>query len=472
MRYKAVVLGAGPGGLVLARELARRGIDVSIYEKGNFENLGHDWSDAVELEALNACGIELPVLQKNRWYGPLVKDSPVSEGIYEKHAIPRLSIYSPGLWSMKEIRFKMIITDRRRLGKKLLEEALEAGADIYYRHEGKGLLYREDGQKNDGGIEVFGVVVHDLEKNCQKEIKADLVVESSGFNSVLRTGLPSYCGLSEPLKDSDFALVHREVRKLEPFNTEGDCLFPDHYRYGFYNGYQWAHIHNEQSIDVGAGVRYDPGNPDPRDLIEEFIAKYPGIKNEKIRGGRSLCVVGSPLPSFVCSGFLVIGDAASTSVPTTGCGTGSAMLNGLRFGEVIAMAAMEGRNDLQRLWAINKKFYLESDRGPSYAALAALRGMLQNLEHSELDFLFTKDLLDAATLEDMINGKFRAPNLKGKAKALGSGFTDMPVLIKLNRALNTAVRIYDHYQNYPEKWDSKTCYKWKNEADKLLAARG
>jgi len=84
--------------------------------------------------------------------------------------------------------------------------------------------------------------------------------------------------------------------------------------------------------------------------------------------------------------------------------------------------------------------------------------------------LFTKDLLDAATLEDMINGKFRAPNLKGRAKALGSGFTDMPVLIKLNRALNIAVRVYDHYQDYPENWDSKKYYKWKIEADKLLAA--
>jgi len=135
--YKVVVIGAGPGGVILARELALKGIDVSIYEKGSFEELGHDWSDAVEYAALKKAGLDMPELEGLEWQGSLVKQKPDDGGIFEKHAVPLLKILSPGLVSSKEVPFRMITTDRRRLGQLLVEEAVNAGARIFYRHEGR-----------------------------------------------------------------------------------------------------------------------------------------------------------------------------------------------------------------------------------------------------------------------------------------------------------------------------------------------
>lgn len=458
--YKVVVIGAGPGGVILARELALKGIDVSIYEKGTYEELGHEWSDAVEVAALREAGLDIPELVGREWEGCLVKQTPTDGGIFEKHAVPKLKIFSPGLVTSKEVSFRMITTDRRRLGQMLVEEALEAGARIFYRHEGRALLFAETGSKGPAGVLVEGVSILNIESGQEEKVMANVIVESAGFHSILRTGLPAYTGLADSFNDEDFALVHREVRPFLPENGAGGAIV-DHYRYGYHSGYQWTHMHNETQIDVGAGVRNDPANPDPGDIIEEFISRHSAIKPEKIRGGRSLCIVGAPLPNFVTNGFLVIGDAASTSVPTTGCGVGPAIINGLRAAEVLAEAARENRNDIAKLWAINTRFYLDSYRGPAYAALAALRKALQAMEHDDLDFLFKKDLIDAATLQNAVNGIFEPPGSGKMLRSLFAGLTAPGKLMQLNKAVSRARRIFRHYQHYPHKWDNEVYRKWQ-----------
>ncbi len=465
MSYKVAIIGAGPGGALLARELAGQGIVVDIYEKGTFEELGHDWSDAVELIALEGAGFDMPHLEGNIWKGSLVKNGPDEPGLFEEHAIPMLQIRSPGQVSTKQAAFRMVTTDRRQLGQTLVKQALTAGASIRYRHEGLKLLFSEKGSNGIDNIMVHGAVIKNRETGEIFEITADLIVESSGFQSVLRCSLPASSGLAAPFADGDFALVHREVRGYAP-EAKGADTIPDHYRYGFHSGYQWTHIHNEETIDVGAGVKNDPANPDPRDIIEEFISRHPAIKAEKHRGGRSLCIVGRPLDSFVTGGFMVIGDAASTSVPTTGCGAGSAMLVALSAARVISEAAADNRNDLEKLWAINANFYLKSDRGPLFAALSVLRNVLQSFSHEELDFFYAKDLLDSTTLQNAVNGVFRPLSFGQAIKALGA-LTRIPLLLRLNKAVMKATRLYRHYQDYPEAWDKKHYQKWQERAEEL-----
>jgi len=460
--YKVIIIGAGPGGTILARELAAQGLSVDLYEKGSYEELGHDWSDAVELVALKAAGLQMPKLKDKQWVGELVKDQPGAPGIFEKHAVPRLLLASPGLISSKEVDFKMITTDRRRLAQLLVNQAVEAGTKVHYGQEGRKLLFREKEGYGPDRVEVFGVLVANLETGEEQELLANLVVESSGFNAVLRTSLPPETGLAAKFKPADFALVHREVRAYDP-GRDLTLAVPDYYRYGFHTGYQWSHIHNEQSIDVGAGVKNEPGKPDPKDLIEEFINRHPAIKGEKLRGGRSLCIVGH--------GFLVLGDAASTSVPTTGCGAGSAIMAALWAAEVIGEAAAEGRSDLQRLWPVNVKFFLTDQRGASFAALSSLRTMLQKLTHDQLDFLFENDLLDADTLQNAVNGSFKPPGLQKKVRALTGGLKKINLLLKLNKAVSTAVSLHNHYLAYPTQWNPAMYRQWLEKAEKLHSLR-
>lgn len=467
MSYRVVIAGAGPGGAVLARELAAKGIAVTIYEKGEFSELGHNWSDAVEIAALEAIGIEVPVLKNGRWEGALVKKSGSDEGLFERHAIPRLKLFSPDYSSVKDIAFRMLITDRRALGKMLIQQAAAAGAEIRYGCEALGLLYRERGAGGPGGVDVYGLKYKEAATGDIKEAKADIVVESSGYQSTLRRSLPPSTGLAGAFVDADFGLVNREVRVRDPILAKTDFI-ADHYRYGFHTGYQWSHMHNEARIDIGAGVRPDPANPDPKDLIEEFIARHPSIKPEMVRGGRALCIVGRPLLNFATSGFIVIGDAASTSVPTTGCGVGSALFAGLWAAGVIEEAALESRCDLEKLWEFNKIFYRDHDRGPSLAALSALRIALQDLGHDDLSFLMRREIMDRETLEAAVNGRFVPPGLRTKLSSLLRGLAKPSLLLKLNQVVSTSTKIYRHYKRYPQSWDAAAFEKWSRRAEELF----
>jgi flavin-dependent dehydrogenase len=46
--FQVVIAGAGPGGALLARQLAAAGVSVAVYELKKEGTLGHNWSDAVE----------------------------------------------------------------------------------------------------------------------------------------------------------------------------------------------------------------------------------------------------------------------------------------------------------------------------------------------------------------------------------------------------------------------------------------
>jgi len=467
LNYHVVIVGAGPGGCVLARELAREGIPVTIYEKGSFSQLGHDWSDLVEIEPLAAAGFEIPELEGNRWVGTLVKKETEDEGLFEPHAIPRLKLYSPDYQAVKEIKTGMITTDRRKLGQELVEQARQAGAQIYYHREGMQLLYREKGNSLED-LEVYGVTVKDGEKGECREVHADLVVESSGYYSILRKSLPAHLDLARHFPNSEFAMVHREVRLRDREKAKNDPL-PDHYRYGYHSGYQWSHVHTPGKIDIGAGVRYAFNQPDPRDIIEEYISRHPSIMAYRVRGGRSPCIVGKPLDNFVAPGFLVLGDAASTSIPTTGCGTGSALMAGLWASRVIAEAAREGRNDLGKLWDFNRKFYRDGSRGAHLAALSAVRPMLQSLNHDSLNHLYRIGLLEGGELEKSINGEFMAPPLLQKLPSIFRGLSRPYLLRTMGRVLSLAGQIYRHYSRYPAEWEAGSFSQWKTEAEKLFS---
>ena len=63
---KVIVAGAGHGGLVAASKLAKFGYDVSVYEKKQREELGHDWEDRFTFDLLLKI-IEKDELPKDVW---------------------------------------------------------------------------------------------------------------------------------------------------------------------------------------------------------------------------------------------------------------------------------------------------------------------------------------------------------------------------------------------------------------------
>ena len=120
---------------------------------------------------------------------------------------------------------------------------------------------------------------------------------------------------------------------------------------------------NEDEIDTGAGVRHDPKNPDPKDIVQEFISRHPSISGDVVRGGGGLCLVGRSPASLVAKGFVVIGDAASQTIPMTGCGAGGAMVGGKYAAEAVLAAAQNGKTSC--LVGIQLKVVCRIEKGRS-----------------------------------------------------------------------------------------------------------
>jgi len=461
-----VVAGAGPGGCIFARDLARAGVPVVVYEQGTLDDLGHDWSDAVERKALAEVGFAVPPEgSTNR--GDLVKKSPGDpDGIFEEHAYPEMEVWAPDYSCCKKVRFHYITTDRRALGRRLAEQALAAGAQIRFRHEVLDLLVTGSTL---GDVKVTGVRVRDLETGEEREVSADVTADDTGFRAALRTRLPAATGITRAFSDSEMAQVYRTVRRRD---RDVHDPITDHYRYGYQTGYQWVQFLNEDEIDTGAGVRHDPKNPDPRDIVEEFISRHPSITGDVVRGGGGLCLVGRSPASLVAGGFVAIGDAGSQTIPMTGCGAGGAMVGGMLAARTVAAAARAGRSDIASLWPYNHAWFVTSGRGANYAGLTALRNSLQSLSHEEISFLFRKNIFSGEMLTPSINGTFRVPDLKTMASTLIHGISRPALLLKLNNATTLGTKILKHYLRYPEAWDAAAFEAWRAQADRLFEKVG
>ena len=464
--YQVVIAGAGPGGSLLARELASAGISVAVYELKKEGTLGHNWSDAVEKTSLAAAGFEIPAVVNSRFKGTLVKKGEQDDNLFEPHRIAPLQIRFPDLSGTTKngVDFRYITTDRKVLGRRLAEQAAKAGAKYFYRHRADKLLGNTDGPLED--IRVEGLRVTDTETGLSTDVSADMVVDATGYLSVLRTGLSGAPAVGKKFAGGDLAYACRTVRRLDPKRAKKDDL-TDHYRYGAFKGYFWTHVHHRDSIDIGGGVREEPGRIDPMTVIKEMIAQRPSVTGEELRGGGGIVLVGKSPWSLVAPGFAAVGDAAGQVIPTTGCGVGGAMDGALLAAETIKSALKSGGCSLEALWPYNFGWF--SRRGNHFAALSALKEILQDLSHDEISFLMKKDIMSGEMLTPTINGIFEVPDLPTMIKTLVNGITRPGLLMKLNKATTMGKKIYKHYGKYPERWDSAAFGKWAGEAGKLFA---
>jgi digeranylgeranylglycerophospholipid reductase len=465
--YQVVVAGAGPGGTLLARDLARAGVKVAVYEAGPDAASGHNWSDAVEKSALAAAGFALPAIGPDGYEGPLVKKDEQDDNLFEPHVMNRLQIWAPDLSgkTRTDVDFRYITTDRIVLNRMLRQQAVAAGAHIFYNHRADGLVGITDAPL--GGIRISGLRVTDRHHKQTSEVPAAVTVDATGYRALLRTGLAAATTINRPFTKGDLAAVYRTVRQLD-VSKAGDDNLTDHYRYGAYRGYFWTHRHHADVIDVGGGVKEAPDRVNPRDIVNDMIRQRPSITATELRGGGGTVLVGRSPYTLAASGFLAVGDAAGQVIPTTGCGVGGAMVGAMLAARTIIDALEHGTTGIDGLWNYNRMWFGGPGRGNHFAALAALKEILQDLSHTELAFLMRRDILSGDMLTPSINGIFEAPDVKTTLKTLMRGMSRPGLLLQLNRATTMGKKIFRHYGQYPSDWEEKIFAAWVKKADALF----
>lgn len=154
---RVCIAGAGPGGLLLGKELAKAGMDVIILEATSQESFykKYIWSDALELSILQDAGLPVPFAKGNRWYGYGVKGQHTGLELYEPIRQSELGIYSPGYsqHTVTDVDFRFIVTNRTALQRVQMKQTLAAGAQVRFGCRVTALLGHTIGRLEDVGIE-------------------------------------------------------------------------------------------------------------------------------------------------------------------------------------------------------------------------------------------------------------------------------------------------------------------------------
>jgi len=305
-RYDVVVVGAGPGGSVSAREAAKLGLSVLLLEKRQ------------EIGSPVRCA---EGVAHDHWISAVVSKAQITvEG-------------TATVTGQTEGR-KGYILERRVFDRVLAEEAAKAGAQVMVKTAATGLLL-------ENGV-VRGVVARGpagaMEIECAVVIGADGVESQVGPWAGLKTALP----LKDAMACAQYLLAGIEIDPACCYYYIGQEVAP--------GGYAWVFPKGEGKANVGLGVQADQATDSALSYLTRFIERQPHLAQGSpvtlVVGG---VPVGPPLPRLVASGLMLVGDAARQVDPLTGGGIANAMLAGRLAAEVAAQAIAAGDTSAEAL---------------------------------------------------------------------------------------------------------------------------
>ncbi len=348
MDYDVVVVGAGPGGSIVASTLAKGGARVLLAEKRAEIGMPVRCGEAVGISALREFGIK----------GDEKFIANETSGVY---------LHSPS-----GIRVEMLnqkpngyILERRYFDKHLAMEAARAGAEVSARTYATGLA-----RKNDALELKLKRFDEEFTVQCRCVVGADGIEGKVGKWA----GIDTRTSLDQMTSNAQFEMagVELEPRILEFFF--GSRVAP--------KGYAWVFPKGDDVANVGLGIRDSKETAYAH--LKRFVESQENLKKGSIVGVVAGGVpVSGPIQTTVSDGVVLVGDAARQVDPLTGGGIYNAMRCGAMAGETILEAMTEGDFSKERLMKYEEKW--RATIGQKLLRSQRVKEALEKLSDSDLD---------------------------------------------------------------------------------------
>ena len=362
MDYDAVIVGAGPAGLLAARKIAAKGFSALILDKDR--DLGtRTCAEAVSISAFETAEIpKMASVISNNVNGAMVfppdetKGIKISGGSYEGYILNKpLFLYA------------------------LASKAAAAGAELEMRSEVKEILM-EGGKPQE--------VVYE-QKGGTKRARFKALIGSDGVGSLVARA----CGFNmegyEIIPTMQYVMVNCNIPEQGLIRTYmGNEVAP--------LGYAWVFNKNENVANVGIGVRGKPAKV----YLDKFVSNHPdffkGAKVVKEGGGG--VPVGGQVSEVVKGNVVICGDSAGQVIPITGGGIRTSMAAGSIAGVAVA-EALEAK-DMSLLQSYPERY--GEYWGPRIQKSLRVLRALDKLNDEELNLLST--LITGEDIVDLANG--------------------------------------------------------------------
>ena len=322
----AAVAGGGPAGSFFALNLAKRGVDVTVFEEHSQVGLPSHCTGHLSIRGLRNLGLY-----------------PLPEGIVE-NTFSAANFYSSTGTKFNVSLSKPVtcVINRSKFDAYLRDMAKNAGVEYVLSTPVRSLLVE------DGFVRGLEVARGD---GSEVRFPAKLVVDAEGISSRLlrQAGL-------QPLNPAGLVYgVEAEVENVKDLeeNTVEVYVGKD-YAPGFYG---WIVPRTDGSAKVGLATQ----NGNPKEFLDRFMRHHSvasrQLKNSKVRNMVFHAItLGGPIQKTYRNGFLAVGDCASQVKPTTGGG----VIFSLTCAKIAADVGAESlrKNDLSSvaLAAYQKRF--------------------------------------------------------------------------------------------------------------------
>ena len=436
--YDVIVVGAGTGGCLAAKTLAKAGRKVCLIDRKSKKDIGDKvCGDAIGKHHFENIGLAPP------------------SGAELDQTIDGIKVYSPDMETEVNVQGEGVhgyLIDRLLFGQRLLKEAIAAGAILF----DSTIVINPIVENN----YVVGVLVKDPKIGKESKLNSSIVIDASGHSAVLRKTLPPEFGIEKEVKDEDVEICYREIRELKkPVSEPGFCkIYLDLQRIP--GGYYWIFPKSSTTVNVGLGVAMKKGFPNPKDLFNEVILSMPIFEDSHaLTGGGGLVPTRRPISPMVSNGIIIIGDAACQVNPIHGGGIGSSMMGGVKAAEVIDEALTKGDVSKEALWPYTGIFM--ELYGAKQAGLDIFRMLLQRLTNKEMNYGMRQRLITDEDLLKTSMGEDMKLNITEKTSRFFKGIGSLSLLMKLNTTAKLMKEIKELYRNYPsspealEEWETK-----------------
>lgn len=357
-KAEILVVGAGPAGLIAAREAARRGMEVTVLEEDAEIGLPCHCAGLLSLKGLETIGAPPP-------------DS------FIQNKVRGARFFSPSGLSFTVERSETVayIVDRNLFDKKLAHQATKAGAQIKLNEKVHSI------KRVDTGI---------ISARERESLEAKILIDAEGTSSRILRNIG--------LKTLNFNYTLPGLQ----FDLNGTNLDPDYVeiyvgRRIAPNFFAWVIPLGEKMARVGLACK----GAKPKERLDRFIKDRFGSDNnelERVATRSGLIVTCGPIEKTFDDNLLVVGDAAGQVKPTTG---GGVILSGMCAsiaGEVAAEAVIKDNFTsafLRRYESSWKKRF-----GKEFRMTRLARRIMDHLSDKTIDKLF-KIIIEENLQEEM-----------------------------------------------------------------------
>ena len=337
----ALVIGAGPAGLIAARTIAEHSFSVTVFEEHEQVGIPNHCAGLLSIDGLHRLGLE-------------------PDSSFIQHTILGGRVYSPDgtCIEIRDNKPRAYVVDRTKLDHLLAIKAENAGAKLCMGTRVKSINIESGNVSGVTTTErcVNGRITIDAEGPSRRLLKATKLVNDT----------------NEPLIGIN---VEAEV---EIDSDMVELWFNKEYSKGLF---AWVIPTGDRSARIGLATR----DRDVQSNLEKFIrCRFRDLKHGKIHTG--LVLTDGPLKTTSFGGLLLVGDSAGHVKPTTGGGVIMGGLCSIQAGLTVIKALENNdssKSSVMRYDAAWKRMY-EAE----FTSMLKIRRLMDSLSDNSIDRAF------------------------------------------------------------------------------------